>query len=120
MARLVCGRWSSWIVVALWVAALLVLGPMAGKLSDVQQNDNQAWLPGNAEATQVIDLQARFQAEDVAPAVIVTPRWRSSVRWIQPVVFPRPAPTLVVLRWRRWTRRGGALRRGAVRPPGAP
>ena len=74
MAKLVCGRWSKWIVLALWLGVLVVLGPLAGKLSGVQQNDNQAWLPGNAEATQVIDLQARFQAQDVAPAVIVYER----------------------------------------------
>jgi len=74
MAKLVCGRWSKWIVLVVWLGALAVLGPMAGKLSGVQQNDNQAWLPGNAEATQVIDLQARFQSDDVAPAVIVYER----------------------------------------------
>lgn len=74
MARLVCGRWTKWIVLALWLGILAVLGPMAGKLSSVQQNDNSAWLPGNAEATQVIELQKRFQADDIAPAVIVYER----------------------------------------------
>ncbi len=74
MAKLVCGRWSKWIVLALWLGVLAVAGPMAGKLSGVQQNDNSAWLPGNAEATQVAELQSRFQADDVAPAVIVYER----------------------------------------------
>ncbi len=74
MAKLVCGRWTKWIVLALWLVVLVVAGPMAGKLSSVQQNDNSAWLPGNAEATQVAELQGRFQSDDVAPAVIVYER----------------------------------------------
>jgi RND superfamily putative drug exporter len=74
MANLVCGRWSKWIVVALWLGVLAVAGPLAGKLTGVQENDNSAWLPGSAESTQVLDLQARFQSDDVAPAVIVYER----------------------------------------------
>ena len=74
IARLVCGRWSKWIVLGLWVAVLAVAAPMAGKLTDVEKNDNSAWLPGNAEATQVADLQKQFQPDDIAPAVIVYER----------------------------------------------
>jgi RND superfamily putative drug exporter len=74
IARLVCGRWSKWIVLGLWVVVLVVAGPMAGKLTGVEKNDNSAWLPGKAEATQVADLQARFQTDDIAPAVIVYER----------------------------------------------
>ncbi|MFI7544332.1 MMPL family transporter [Actinoplanes sp. NPDC049599] len=74
MAKLVCGRWSKWVVLALWVVVLVIAAPMAGKLTDVQQNDNAAWLPGDAEATKVSELQAAFQADDIAPAVIVYER----------------------------------------------
>jgi putative drug exporter of the RND superfamily len=74
IARLVCGRWSKWIVLALWVAVLAVAAPLAGKLTGVEKNDNSAWLPGNAEATQVSDLQKQFQPDDIAPAVIVYER----------------------------------------------
>jgi RND superfamily putative drug exporter len=74
MAGLVCGRWSKWVVLGLWVVVLAIAGPMAGKLTDVEKNDNSAWLPGNAEATQVADLQAGFQPDDIAPAVIVYER----------------------------------------------
>src|SRR5690349_21115581 len=74
IARLVCGRWSKWIVLALWVAVLAVAAPMAGKLSGVEKNDNSAWLPGNAEATKVSELAKRFQPDDIAPAVIVYER----------------------------------------------
>jgi len=71
MARLVCGRWSKWVVLGLWVVVLALAAPMAGKLTDVQQNDNAAWLPGAAEATKVSELQTTFQPDDVAPAVVV-------------------------------------------------
>jgi putative drug exporter of the RND superfamily len=74
MARLVCGRWSKWIVLALWLIILGVAGPLAGKLTGAQQNDNSAWLPGNAEATEVMELSTRFQPDDIAPAVIVYER----------------------------------------------
>jgi RND superfamily putative drug exporter len=74
IARLVCGRWSKWIVLAVWVAVLVVAGPLAGKLSGVEKNDNSAWLPSGAEATQVADLQKQFAPDDIAPAVIVYER----------------------------------------------
>jgi putative drug exporter of the RND superfamily len=73
-ARLVCGRWTKWIVLGLWVVVLAVAGPLAGKLSSVEKNDNSAWLPANAEATQVSELQKQFQPDDIAPAVIVYER----------------------------------------------
>jgi RND superfamily putative drug exporter len=74
VARLVSGRWSKWIVLALWIVVLAVAAPMAGKLSGVEKNDNSAWLPGNAEATKVSDLQKQFQPDDIAPALIVYER----------------------------------------------
>jgi putative drug exporter of the RND superfamily len=74
IARLVSGRWSKWVVLALWIVVLAVAAPMAGKLSGVEKNDNSAWLPGNAEATKVSDLQKQFQPDDIAPALIVYER----------------------------------------------
>ncbi len=74
IARLVCGRWTKWIVLAFWVVVIAVAGPLAGKLTGVEKNDNSAWLPGSAEATKVADLQKRFQPDDIAPAVIVYER----------------------------------------------
>jgi RND superfamily putative drug exporter len=61
-------------ILALWIGVIALSVPLAGKLTDVQKNDNSAWLPGSAEATQVTDLQKRFQADDIAPAVIVYER----------------------------------------------
>jgi putative drug exporter of the RND superfamily len=74
IARLVCGRWTKWIVVAVWLVLLMVGGPLAGKLAGVQKNDTAEWLPSNAEATQVFELQKKFETVETSPAVIVYER----------------------------------------------
>ncbi|HEX6472277.1 MAG TPA: MMPL family transporter [Streptosporangiaceae bacterium] len=74
-ARLVCGRWTKWFVLVAWLlVAMMVAGPLAGKLTGVQKNDAAQWLPAGAEATQVYDLQRQFRTADIAPAVIVYER----------------------------------------------
>ncbi|MDX6354504.1 MAG: putative drug exporter of the superfamily, partial [Streptomyces sp.] len=72
-ARLVCGRRSKWVVLALWLVVLVVVSPLAQKLTDAQKNDSASWLPGNAESTQVLNLQKSFVPE-TAPAVVVYTR----------------------------------------------
>ncbi|BCJ46531.1 putative membrane protein ActII-3 [Actinoplanes ianthinogenes] len=73
-ARLVCGRRTKWVVLALWIVILVFAGSLAGKLGSVEKNDNASWLPGDAEATQVAELQKQFQPDDIAPAIIVYER----------------------------------------------
>src|SRR4029453_14903633 len=71
IAGLVCGRWTKWAVLALWIAVVAVAGPLAGKLNSAQQNDSSAWLPKDAESTRVIELAKRFVPSDSFPAVVV-------------------------------------------------
>src|SRR5262245_49908726 len=73
-ARLVCGRRTKWVVLALWIVVLVFAGSLAGKLGGVEKNDNASWLPGDAEATQVADLQKQFQPDDLVPAILVYER----------------------------------------------
>ncbi|WP_308190713.1 MMPL family transporter [Streptomyces sp. HPF1205] len=73
MAHVVCGRRSKWVVLALWVIVLVVVSPLAQKLTDAQKNDAASWLPSNAESTKVLDLQKQFVPE-TAPAVVVYTR----------------------------------------------
>ncbi|MEU6850568.1 MMPL family transporter [Actinacidiphila alni] len=73
IAQVVCGRRSKWVVLALWVVVLVVVSPLAQKLTDAQKNDSASWLPSNAESTQVLDLQKEFVPES-APAVVVYTR----------------------------------------------
>ncbi|MBN0047723.1 MMPL family transporter [Streptomyces actuosus] len=73
VAHLVCGRRAKWVVLGLWVLALLVTVPFAQKLSDAQDNDAQSWLPGSAESTQVLEISQDFRPEQI-PAVVVYAR----------------------------------------------
>jgi RND superfamily putative drug exporter len=61
-------------VLGLWIVVLALAVPLAGKLTGVEKNDNSAWLPSGAEATQVADLQKQFSPVDIAPALIVYER----------------------------------------------
>ncbi|MER8187697.1 MMPL family transporter [Kitasatospora sp. NPDC094015] len=74
LAALPCGRRSKWIVLGLWVILLVVAGPLAGKLTDAEDNEASSWLPGSAESTQVLVEQRTFQPVDTAQAVVVYER----------------------------------------------
>lgn len=71
-------RTRRWLLPALLVLAWVVIGgvggPFAGKLATVQKNDNTSFLPANAEATQVAELQSGFSQSNEIPAVIVAVR----------------------------------------------
>ncbi|MCH0569218.1 MMPL family transporter [Streptomyces sp. MUM 136J] len=73
VAHLVCGRRAKWVVLGLWVLALLITAPFAQKLTDAQDNDAQSWLPGSAESTQVLEISQDFRPEQI-PAVVVYAR----------------------------------------------
>ena len=66
-------------LVVLWLGIGAVGGPFMGKLSDVATNDNAAFLPDSAEATEVANLQKEFSDQQVLPAVVVAER-KSGVR----------------------------------------
>ncbi|MBT2212901.1 MMPL family transporter [Actinomadura sp. NEAU-AAG7] len=74
LAGMIAGRRSKWAVLGLWVVLLAALGPLAGKLADVQENDAASWLPGGAESTQVIELQEQFRKDETILAVVVYER----------------------------------------------
>lgn len=74
LAGLIAGRRTKWAVLALWVVLLAALGPLAGKLGDVEENDAAAWLPGGAESTQVVELEEQFRKDETMLAVVVYER----------------------------------------------
>jgi len=57
-----------------WIVVFVVAGPLSGKLNSAQKNDASAWLPKNAESTQVVELARRFTPSDTFPAVVVYAR----------------------------------------------
>ena len=67
-------RWLPILLVLVWLGLGAVGGPFTGKLSEVAENDNAAFLPDSAEATEVQRLQERFSEQDVIPAVVVAER----------------------------------------------
>jgi putative drug exporter of the RND superfamily len=74
LATIPSGRRTKWAVLVFWAAVFVVAGPLAGKLNSAQQNDSSAWLPKNAESTQVVELAKRFTPSDVFPALVVYER----------------------------------------------
>ncbi|MFG3254454.1 MMPL family transporter [Streptomyces sp. NPDC048172] len=68
------GRRTKWAVLAIWIVLLAALGPLAGKLADVEENDAAAWLPGQAESTKVVELQEKLRDDETIPALVVYER----------------------------------------------
>ncbi len=66
--------WLPALLVVVWLGLGALCGPYAGKLAEVAENDNAAFLPDSAEATEVADLQRRFSEQDLIPAVVVAER----------------------------------------------
>jgi RND superfamily putative drug exporter len=74
LAGLIAGRRTKWAVLALWIVLLAALGPLAGKLGDVEKNDAASWLPAGAESTQVVELEKQFRKDETMLAVVVYER----------------------------------------------
>jgi len=62
------------LVVVVWLGWGIPSGAFAGKLAEVQTNDNASFLPESAESTEVLDALADFQDEETFPAVVVAER----------------------------------------------
>jgi RND superfamily putative drug exporter len=71
LAKAPSSRIGKFVVLALWVVAIAVLAPLAGKLSSVQDNQAQSWLPGDAESTKVFEITERFRSTNEIPALVV-------------------------------------------------
>ena len=54
----------SLLVVIIWFAITGVFGPLFGKLTSVQENNNSSFLPKGAEATLASDQIAKFSGKD--------------------------------------------------------
>jgi putative drug exporter of the RND superfamily len=69
------GRRTKFLVLVLWVVLAAVAVPLAGKLTDVQNNEAASWLPNSAEATAAFDrAQEAFPGSDKPVAVAVYAR----------------------------------------------
>jgi RND superfamily putative drug exporter len=61
----------AFLVVLIWLGVTGVAGPLFGKLSEVQENDNSAFLPSSAESSKVSEELLKFTSSDSLPALVV-------------------------------------------------
>lgn len=61
----------AFLVILVWAGITGVLGPLFGKLSDVQDNDNANFLPKSAESTLAGERAEKFNVGDGLPTIIV-------------------------------------------------
>lgn len=64
-------RLGALLVVLVWFAVAGVGGPLVGRLSEVQKNDNASFLPARAESTEVMNEVARFTETESLPFIVV-------------------------------------------------
>ncbi|MER8087502.1 MMPL family transporter [Streptomyces sp. NPDC058316] len=60
-----------WAILALWVAAIALAGPLAGKLGGVQTNRAVDYLPASADSTQVAKIQDELPGGEATELVLV-------------------------------------------------
>lgn len=62
------------VVILLWLFVGGPLGSFAGRLAEVQENDNSSFLPSSAESTKALDVLVDFQDEETIPTTLVFER----------------------------------------------
>jgi RND superfamily putative drug exporter len=62
------------LVLLIWFGLSGVGGPLVGRLSEVQKNDNASFLPKSAESTEVNRLVTKFTSTDSLPYFVVIER----------------------------------------------
>ena len=67
-------RVTKWFVVGFWLVVLAAAFGPAGKLQGVLNNEAVAWLPDDAQSTQVVKQIEAFQSKNEFPAVLVYER----------------------------------------------
>ncbi|REJ04823.1 MMPL family transporter [Microbacterium bovistercoris] len=59
------------LLILIWLVAAGVGGPYFGRVSEVSSNEQSAYLPSSAEATEVQSMLSGFRDSDAIPAVVV-------------------------------------------------
>jgi RND superfamily putative drug exporter len=75
LTRTVSGRTARWVLLALWILLAVAAGSAGSKLTSIENNDSQTWLPGGAQSLQALNVATEhFGSADVINAVIVYQR----------------------------------------------
>ncbi|MCZ4603366.1 MMPL family transporter [Streptomyces sp. Lzd4kr] len=64
-------RGVPWLVLGLWIVALVAVSPFASKLADVQRDRAVDYLPASADSTQVAKIQERLPGGEATELVVV-------------------------------------------------
>ena len=89
------------VLVVVWLGLGGVVGPYAGKLSEVSTTDQTSFLPESAESTRVIEAQRAFRDEQTVPVILVwtvddgevTPRQRAAAAEVLSSLTDTPGVT---------------------------
>ena len=73
-ARLVAGRRSKFVVLAVWLVLLAALGPLIGSFESKQRDEPTSFLPGGAESVRAAELSAEFPSAEGTAAIAVFAR----------------------------------------------
>jgi RND superfamily putative drug exporter len=72
LASFVSGRRTKWVVLALWLVAVVAMSSFGSKLADVTTDETASFLPEDAESTQVQELlKERFPGGETTIGLIV-------------------------------------------------
>ena len=72
LAAFVTGRRTKWVVIGLWVVAVVALSPLGAKLADATSDETASFLPSEAESTRVQELlKDRFPGGETTIGLIV-------------------------------------------------
>ena len=64
-----------WVILLFWLVLAAVSAPLAGGLTEQQDNEISSWLPGDAESTLALERQIELGSDpDTIPAVVVYER----------------------------------------------
>ena len=73
-ARIVSGRRSKFVVLALWLVTLVALGPLIGSFESKQRNEPSSFLPADAESVRALELSDEFPSAEGIEAIVVFSR----------------------------------------------
>ncbi len=71
---LVTGRRTKWLVLVVAIVLVGIAGPLAGKLTPLENNSPTSFLPSGAQSTRVLAYEQAHAATPATPAVVVYER----------------------------------------------
>jgi RND superfamily putative drug exporter len=75
LASFVTGRRTKWVVLAIWIVAVVFMTPLGAKLADETEDDTASFLPDSAESTRVVEiLDEEFDEGETTQGIVIYQR----------------------------------------------